>query len=84
MQCQFKSSDYYDARGQLWQHGVMNHYYAYDANTFHAGTSFYYDVNSGGYVAYNLTQERPLGSVLNKGDMTPAMFTPQAARDIGN
>lgn len=77
-------SDYYDARGQLWQHGVMNHYYAYDANTFHAGTSFFYDLNSGGYVAYNMTQERPQASVLNKGDQTPAMFTPQAARDVGN
>ena len=77
-------SDYYDARGQLWQHGVMNHYYAYDANTFHAGTSFFYDLNSGGYVAYNMTQERPLASVLNKGDQTPAMFTPEAARNAGN
>ena len=77
-------SDYYDARGQLWQHGVMNHYYAYDANTFHAGTSFFYDLNSGGYVAYNMTQERPQASVLNKGDQTPAMFTPEAARNAGN
>lgn len=54
------------------------------ANTFHAGTSFFYDLNSGGYVAYNMTQERPQASVLNKGDQTPAMFTPEAARNAGN
>lgn len=76
-------SDYYDARGQLWQHAVINHYYAFDASTFHAGTSFYYDLNTGGYVAYNLFQERPQGPILNKGDMKPSMFTPEAARNAG-
>ena len=77
-------SDYYDGRGQLWQHAFINHYYAFDANAWHAGTSFYHDLNSGGYLAYNLFQERELGPVLNKNDMTPAMFTPQAARTVGN
>lgn len=77
-------SDYYDGRGQLWQHALVNHYYAFDANAWHAGTSFYHDLNSGGYLAYNLFQERDLGPVLNKNDMTPAMFTPQAARTAGN
>jgi hypothetical protein len=52
-------SDYYDARGQLWLQAVVNHYYAFDARIWHAGTSFYHDLNSGGYVAYNLFQERP-------------------------
>ena len=77
-------SDYYDARNQLWQHAEVNHYYAFDANTFHAGTSFYYDLNSGGYVAYNLFQERAEAPLLNKGNLTPSMFTPQAARNAGN
>nr|AAF37001.1 unknown [Comamonas testosteroni] len=54
-------SDYYDARGQLWLQAVVNHYYAFDARIWHAGTSFYHDLNSGGYVAYNLFQERPQG-----------------------
>ena len=76
-------SDYFDARGQLWQHALINYYYAFDANTFHAGTSFYYDLNSGGYAAYNLFQERPIGPILNKGDLTPSMFTPEAARNAG-
>lgn len=77
------ASDFYDARGKLWQHAFVNHYYAFDANTWHAGTSFYHDLNSGGYVAYNLFQERQLGPVLNKGNMTPSMFTPEAARNAG-
>lgn len=75
--------DYYDARGNLWQHAFINYYYAFDANAWHAGTSFYHDLVGGGYVAYNLFQERPKGPVLNKGDMTPAMFTPEAARNAG-
>lgn len=78
------ASDFYDARGQLWQHAFINYYYAFDLNAWHAGTSFYHDLNSGGYVGYNLFQERPLGPVLNKGDLTSEMFTPEAARTAGN
>jgi hypothetical protein len=53
------AGDYYDTRGQLWQHGpCMNYYYAFDMNAWQAGTSFYHDLNSGSYVAYNLFQER--------------------------
>ena len=77
-------SDFYDARGQLWQYGLVNYYYAFDANVWHAGTSFYHDLNSGAYVAYNLFQERPLGPILNKGNLDASMFTPQAARNAGN
>ncbi|HEX9172970.1 MAG TPA: DUF1329 domain-containing protein [Telluria sp.] len=77
-------ADYYDARGQLWQHGFVNYYYAFDMQAWHAGSSFYYDLNSGGYVAYNLFQEAKLGPILNRGDLKPAMFTPEAARSAGN
>lgn len=77
-------SDFYDARGQLWQHALINYYYSYDINAFHAGTSFYHDLNSGGYMGYNLFQERPVGPILNRGDLTPAMYTPEAARNAGN
>ena len=75
--------DYYDARGKFWLHAFINHYYAFDANAWHAGTSFYHDLNSGGYVGYNLFQERNLGPVLNKGNQKPQMFTPEAARNAG-
>ena len=76
-------SDFYDARGTLWQYAFINYYYAPDLNAFHAGSSFYFDLNSGGYVGYNLFQERPKGPILNKGDMKPSMFTPEAARSAG-
>ncbi|MGV8805938.1 MAG: DUF1329 domain-containing protein [Polaromonas sp.] len=76
-------SDFYDARGTLWQYAFINYYYAFDLNAWHAGTSFYFDLNSGGYVGYNLFQERDKGPILNKGDMTPAMFTPESARSAG-
>ena len=78
------ASDMYDTRGQLWQHAFINYYYSPDIKAWHAGTSFYHDLNSGGYMGYNLFQERPLGPILNKGDLTPAMFTPEAARNAGN
>ena len=78
------AADFYDARGQLWQHALINYYYAFDLQAWQAGTSFYHDLNSGTYLGYNLFQERPLGPVLNKGDMIPAMFTPEAARSAGN
>jgi hypothetical protein len=77
-------ADFYDARGQLWQHAQINYYYAFDMQAWHAGTSFYYDLNSGGYVAYNLFQEAKLGPILNRGDLKASMFTPEAARSAGN
>ena len=77
-------SDMYDARGSLWQYAFLNYYYAFDINAFQAGTAFYFDLNSGGYIAYNLFQERPNGPILNKGDLKASMFTPEAARNAGN
>lgn len=77
-------TDLYDARQQLWQHAVAGYYYTPDTQAWHSGNSFFYDMNSGGYVAYNLFQERPIGPLLNKGNLTPDMFTPDAARAAGN
>ena len=34
-------SDYYDTRGQLWQWGFYNYYYAFDIQAWNAGTSFF-------------------------------------------
>jgi len=76
-------SDYYDARGQLWQWAYYNYYYAYDMQAWQAGSSFYHDLNSGGYTGYNLFQERDKGPVLNDFSLKPEMFSPQAARNIG-
>ncbi len=73
-------SDYYDTRGELVNHGLLNYYYAYDINAWHAGTSVYFDLASGGYVAYNLFQDLDKGPVLNAGGLSPDMFTPAALR----
>jgi len=75
--------DYYDTRGALWQHAFINHYYAFDLNAWQAGTSFFHDLNSGSYVGFNLVQERDKAFVLNKGDLTPDMYTPAALRAMG-
>jgi hypothetical protein len=77
-------SDFYDARGQLWQYAYINYYYAFDTKGWHSGTSFYHDLNAGSYIGYNLFQERDKGPVLNKGDLKDAMFTPESARSAGN
>lgn len=77
-------ADNYDARGQLWKHAEQNYYYAFDMQAWEAGAAFYYDLNSGGYVGYNLFQEAKLGPVLNRGNMQAADFTPQALRSMGN
>ena len=77
-------SDMYDARGALWQYAFINYYYGFDINAWQAGNAFFFDLNSGGYVGYNLFQERPRAGILNKGDLKPSMFTPEAARSMGN
>ena len=78
------ASDFYDARGQLWQYGEINYYYAYDIKKWHAGSSFYYDLNSGAYVGMNLFQERGKAPVLGKDNLKQSQYTPEAIRNLGN
>ncbi len=75
--------DYFDTRGELWQHGYINHFYAFDLNAWQAGTTFFHDLNSGAYVGFSLLQEREKSWVLNAGDLNPDMFTPAAMRALG-
>lgn len=77
-------SDFYDTRGTLWQYAYINHYYAFDLQGWQPGTAFYHDLNSGGYVGYNLFQERDKGPILNKGNINIKMFSPESARSAGN
>lgn len=77
-------ADYFDTRGALWQHAFIAHYFAFDMGGWHAGNSFYHDLNSNGYIAYNLFQTLDKGPVLNAGKMHARMFTPDALRQIGN
>lgn len=76
-------ADNYDARGQLWKHAEVNYYYSPDMDAWEAGASFYYDLNSGGYVGYNLFEQAKFGPILNKNNLTPNDFTPEAARAAG-
>ncbi|GAA0680147.1 DUF1329 domain-containing protein [Marinobacterium maritimum] len=73
-------SDYYDTRGELVNHALLNYYYAYDMDAWQAGTSFYHDLTTGGYVAYNLFQDLAKGPILNAGGLEPDNFTPAALR----
>ena len=77
-------SDFYDTRDQLVQHAYINYYYAFDADSFEAGNSFYHDLTTGSYVGYNLFQEREVGPVLNKNDLETHHFTPAALRRMSH
>jgi hypothetical protein len=76
-------SDLYDKSGALVEYSYINHYYAFDMQGWQPGTAFYHDLSSGGYVGYNLFQERDKGPILNKGNLTINMFSPEAARSAG-
>lgn len=76
-------TDFYDSRGQLWQWAFVAFFYAPDMNAWQAGSSFYHDLNSGGYVGYNLFQERDKGPIINDFSLKPEMFSPEAARGLG-
>jgi hypothetical protein len=77
-------ADYYDTRDTLVQHAFINYYYAFDASAWEAGTSFYHDLTTGGYVAYNLFQERKKGPVVNANDLSKDNFTPAALRRLSH
>lgn len=77
-------SDYYDRRGELVQHAFVNYYYSPSTNAWHAGTSFYHDFTTGGYIALNLFQDLERAAELNKGDLSPDMFTPAALRRLSH
>ncbi len=76
-------ADNYDSRDTLWKHAVANYYYHPDMSAWQAGTSFFHDLNNGGYIAYSLINEREKGPVINKGNMSPDHFTPDRLRAMG-
>jgi len=77
-------ADTYDGRGQLWRVGMVNYFYAYGMQAFHAGVSVYHDLSEGAYVADRLINQQPDGAQLNEGGLTPNDFTPDAARRGGH
>lgn len=76
-------ADNYDVRGELWRTSMLNHFYAYEMQTWQAGVGFYHDLNAGTYLAFNLINEQPSAYKLNENKITPQMFGPEAARRMG-
>ena len=68
-------ADYYDGRGDVYKHNFINWFYAFDLKSQEQGASFYHDLTSGKYVAYNLFQQMPTGPILNKGGLSESQFT---------
>ena len=77
-------ADTYDNRGQLWRVGMINYFYAYEMQAYHAGVAVYHDLVDGAYVADRLVNEQPDGEKLNAGGLSAADFTPDAARRGGH
>lgn len=77
-------SDFYDTRDELVQHAYINYYYAFDAQSYEAGSSFYHDLVNGGYVGYNLSQDQEKSTVLNANDIDRDIFTPASLRRLSH
>lgn len=77
-------ADYYDAKGAIWKHNYVTYYHAPEIKGTNPGASFYHDLVSNKYVAYNLFQERSKAPVLNKGGMTEQDFTPTALKQLAD
>ncbi len=72
--------DNYDMRGQLWRVPMVAFHYLPEAQAFHRGVSIYHDLTAGSYEAIYLVNESgPDWWKLNRPDITPKMFTSDAA-----
>ncbi|MGH8455552.1 MAG: DUF1329 domain-containing protein [Stenotrophobium sp.] len=79
------SADNYDARGQLWRVAMVNFNYEPESIGWHRGATLYYDLTSGAYEAGYLTNEAgDKWWKVNQNNVTPAMFTPEAAARGGH
>ncbi len=58
-------ADNFDARGKLWRYNWLNVYYVPGPNIFNAGTSFYHDLDSGAYSAFDLAQAKAKSYIVN-------------------
>lgn len=76
-------ADNYDTRGNLWKFAFLNTIYHPDMSAWRSGASFYHDLNTGDYVGYNLTNERRISSIINKGDQKKSDYTPDRLRAQG-
>ncbi|MEQ1439049.1 DUF1329 domain-containing protein [Fontimonas sp. SYSU GA230001] len=73
-------ADNYDMRGELYRVALITFRYAPDAQAFHRGVSVYHDLTARAYEAGYLVNEAGSGWWrLNRTDLRPQMFSPQAA-----
>lgn len=78
------SGDFYDARGQLWQHGEINYYYAYDIKKWHAGNLVLLRLECWLLCQHESGGERPKAPILGKDNPRHSQYTPEAIRNLGN
>lgn len=78
-------ADHYDLRGKLWRTAFVNYRYAPDAQAFHRGVSVFHDLDAGAYeAAYLVNEAGAEGWRLNRSDMKPEWFSPNAAARGGH
>ncbi|NBA98295.1 DUF1329 domain-containing protein [Pseudomonas sp. R5(2019)] len=76
-------ADNYDTRGNIYKYAQVTYYYHPDMSAWEAGAAFFHDLTTGQYVGYSLSNEARKGPILNKGNYTADMFTPDTARAAG-
>ena len=76
-------ADNYERRGNLCKYEFVNTIYHHDMSAWRSASSYYHDLNTGNYVAYNLTNERRQSAIINKGNMKASDYTPDRLRAIG-
>ena len=79
-------ADNFDSRGQLWRVTLINYHYSQECSCWHRGASIYHDLTASSYEATYLSNEEPGDKwwKINRSNLTPAMFSPDAASRGGH
>jgi hypothetical protein len=79
------TADNYDARGQLWRTSFITYHYSQESKSYHRGVSVYHDLTANAYEAGYLTnQAGEKWWRMNQTNITPGMFSPDAAARGGH
>jgi hypothetical protein len=76
-------ADNYDSRGQLWRVSMIHSSYDYVAQITQARVAVFHDLTSGAYLADRLINQAERAPLINGGNLKPAMFSAEAAREEG-
>ena len=79
-------ADNYDSRNQLWRVTLINYHYSQECSCWHRGASIYHDLTAKSYEATYLSNEEPGDKwwKINRSNITPLLFTPDAASRGGH